>query len=61
YPIIFRIAMDYFVIQATSVPCEHVFSSSAKTNTKRHNHIGPTLMEALQMLKFSLKKQQLHF
>ena len=34
YPIIFRIAMDYFAIQATSVPCEHVFSSSAKTNTK---------------------------
>lgn len=61
FPTLFAIAMDYLPIQASVVPCEHVFSSSAKTNTKRRNRIGPTLMEALQMLKFYLKKKRLNF
>jgi hAT family C-terminal dimerisation region len=54
-------AMDYLLIQATSVPCEQVFSSSSETMTKRRNRIKPKLMEALQMLKFMLKKQRLNF
>lgn len=54
-------AMDYLPIQASSVPCERVFSSSAETDTKRRNRINPLLMEALQMLKFQLKKERLHF
>ena len=54
-------AMDYLLIQASTVPCKCVFSSSAETDTKKHNHISPTLMEALQMLKFWLKKDWLHF
>ncbi|KIK29766.1 hypothetical protein PISMIDRAFT_88716 [Pisolithus microcarpus 441] len=61
YPTIFRIAMDYLPIQASSVPCERVFSSSSETTTKRRNHISPILMEALQMLKFFLKKERLDF
>ena len=56
FPTIFRIAMDYLPIQASAVPCERVFSSSAETNTKKQNRISPALMEALQVLKFSLKK-----
>ena len=54
-------AMDYLPIQASTVPCERVFSSSAETDTKKQNHISPALMEALQMLKFWLKKDRLHF
>ena len=54
-------AMDYLPIQASTVPCEHVFSSSAETDTKKQNCISPALMEALQMLKFWLKKDRLHF
>jgi hypothetical protein len=54
-------AMDYLPIQASSVPCERVFSSSSETMTKRRNRIKPELMEALQMLKFMLKKQRLNF
>ena len=54
-------AMDYLPIQASSVPCECVFSSSAETDTKRRNCINPLLMEALQMLKFHLKKERLNF
>ena len=54
-------ALDYLPIQASSVPSKRVFSSSAETDTKRRNRIHPVLMEALQMLKFSLKQQQLNF
>ena len=54
-------AMDYLPIQASSVPCEWIFSSSAETNTKKRNRINPLLMETLQMLKFHLKKERLNF
>jgi hypothetical protein len=53
--------MDYLPIQASSVPCERVFSSSAETDTKKRNRLKPELMEALQILKFSLKKARLDF
>ena len=54
-------AMDYLPIQASAVPSERIFSSSAETGTKRRNRISPLLMEALQMLKFHLKKERLNF
>ena len=60
-PTFFAIALDYLPIQASAVPCEHIFSSSAETDTKRQNQIHPILMEALQMLKFSLKQERLDF
>jgi hypothetical protein len=53
--------MDYLPIQASAVPCERVFSSSAGTDTKKRNRISPLLMEVLQMLKFHLKKEHLNF
>lgn len=58
---LFKIAMDYLPIQASSVPCKWIFSSSAETNTKKRNRIGPLLMETLQMLKFHIKKERLSF
>lgn len=61
FPTLFRIAMDYLPVQASSVPCERIFSSSAETDTKKRNRIKPELMEALQILKFALKKERLHF
>ena len=57
----FAITLDYLPIQASAVPCERVFSSSGETDTKRRNRIHPLLMEALQMLKFSLKQRRLDF
>lgn len=53
--------MDYLPVQATSVPCERIFSSAKETDTAKRNRISPVLMEALQMLKFSLKKERLNF
>jgi hypothetical protein len=61
FPTLFAIAMDYLPIQASSVPSERVFSSAGDTDTKKRNRITPALMEALQMLKFLLKKQRLEF
>jgi hypothetical protein len=53
--------MDYLLIQATSVPCERVFSSAKETDTTKRNRMNPVLMEALQLYKFSLKKERLNF
>jgi len=56
YPILFHLAMDILPIQGSSVPCEHVFSSGKETTTDRRSCISPELMEALQLLKFSLRQ-----
>ena len=48
--------MDILSIQASSVPCERVFSSSKETITARRNSLSPQLVEALQLLKFSTKQ-----
>lgn len=61
FPTLFAIAMDYLPIQASAVPCERVFSSSAETDTKRRNRISPITMEALQMFKYHYKKERLNF
>jgi hypothetical protein len=54
-------AMDYLPIQASAVPCERVFSSSSETDTKKRNRLKPELFEALQILKFGLKRDRLSF
>ncbi|PCH40574.1 hypothetical protein WOLCODRAFT_34121, partial [Wolfiporia cocos MD-104 SS10] len=56
YPTIFALAMDILPIQASSVPCEHVFSSGKEITVPCRNHLSPEMMEALQMLKYSTKK-----
>jgi hAT family C-terminal dimerisation region len=48
--------MDVLPIQASSVPCERVFSSSKETTTDRRSKLGPRMMEALQLLKFTSKQ-----
>jgi hypothetical protein len=54
--------MDILPIQASSVPCERVFSSSKQTITARRNQLSSKLVETLQLLKFSAKKgRQLTF
>jgi hAT family C-terminal dimerisation region len=56
YPTIFALAMDILPIQASAVPCERVFSSGKETMTARRNRISGELMEALQLLKFSIRQ-----
>lgn len=50
--------MDILPIQGSAVPCERVFSSAKETTTARRNKIGHELMEALQMLKFAVRKSE---
>jgi hypothetical protein len=47
--------MDYLPVQASSVPCERVFSSSGETDTKKRNRLASDLMEGLQILKYIRK------
>jgi len=61
HPTFFEVSLDFLPIQASAVPSERVFSSSGETDTKKRNRINPVLMEALQMLKFSLKQSCLDF
>lgn len=58
---LYMIAMDYLPIQVTSVPCECIFSSAKETDTNKWNRMSAMLMEALQLLKISLKKERLSF
>lgn len=48
--------MDILPIQGSAVPCEQVFSSSKETMSSRRSRISPELMEALQILKFAVRK-----
>src|ERR1700678_2722232 len=61
FPTLFVIAINYLLIQASSVPSERVFSSSKETDTVKRNRINPVLIEAIQMLKYGLKKAHLDF
>ena len=54
--------MDLIPIQATSVPCERVFSASKETARARRNRLKPNIMEAIQILKFQAKyKREINF
>ena len=51
--------MDVLPAQASSVPSERIFSSSKETCTQRRNNVSPTMLEALQILKFIYKQDRL--
>jgi hypothetical protein len=54
-PLIHRVALDILPAQASSVSSERVFSSSKLTCTQFRNHISASNVEALQILKHSLR------
>ncbi|KAH9917779.1 uncharacterized protein B0H18DRAFT_861217, partial [Fomitopsis serialis] len=55
-PTIFRIALDYLPTQATSVPSWRVFSAGHARST-----LSPDVIEALQMLKYLVRRGSLSF
>ena len=60
FPLLFHVAMDVLSAQASSVPSECISSSSKETCTLRRNCISPTMLEALQILKFIYKQERLN-
>ncbi|KIM23433.1 hypothetical protein M408DRAFT_77580 [Serendipita vermifera MAFF 305830] len=61
YPLLWKVARDVLPAQASSVPCERVFSASKQTTTAQRNALRPELVEKLQILKFGLKQCDLDF
>ena len=52
YPIMACIALDYLPSQASSVPCECLFSASKQTAVDHQAHLSSQKFEYLQVLKF---------
>lgn len=52
YPTLRRIAIDYLACQASSVPCERLFSAGGEIATKRRSQLGEVRFEKLVMMKF---------
>ena len=61
YPLLFKVALDVLPVQASSVPCERIFSSSKETCTLRRNLLSAALLEVLQVLKYLYKQERLDF
>ena len=53
YPTLARISLDILPCQASSVPCERLFSASKQTAENRRASLGPKRFEELQVMKFA--------
>jgi len=53
YPTLAKIALDVLPAQASSVPCEQLFSGGKEIAVTRRAQLGADLFEQLQMLKFA--------
>ena len=51
FPTLARIALDVLPAQASSVPCEHLFSGSKQIATDHRACLGPTVFEELVIMK----------
>lgn len=58
FPILSRIARDYLAIQASSVPCERLFSMAGLIDTNRRNRLSPETFSALQTLRSHLQMER---
>jgi hypothetical protein len=57
YPTLARIALDILPCQASSVPCERLFSASKQTADLRRASLGAKRFEELQIMKFAWRKK----
>ncbi|KIK82266.1 hypothetical protein PAXRUDRAFT_52007, partial [Paxillus rubicundulus Ve08.2h10] len=61
FPLLFHVAMDILPAQASAVPLEQASLLSKETCTDHCNKLSPMMLEALQILKFTYKQEQLNF
>lgn len=61
FPLLYRVALDVLPYQASSVPCERVFSSSKETDSLHRTSLSPAFLEMLQILKFRFRNDRLDF
>ncbi|CAA7265592.1 unnamed protein product [Cyclocybe aegerita] len=61
FPLFWKLALDVLPAQASSVPCERIFSSSKEMDTSRRSNLSPLHMEQLQIMKFSYRNDRLNF
>ena len=57
FPTLARIALDILPCQASSVPCERLFSASKQTADLRRSSLGAKRFEELQIMKFAWCKK----
>jgi hAT family C-terminal dimerisation region len=56
YPTLARIALNVLPCQASSVPCERLFSASKQTADYRRASLGTKRFEELQVMKFAWQR-----
>jgi hypothetical protein len=56
YPTLARIALDILPCQASSVPCERLFSASKQSADDRRASLGAKRFEELQVMKFTWRR-----
>ncbi|EIW73844.1 hypothetical protein CONPUDRAFT_27963, partial [Coniophora puteana RWD-64-598 SS2] len=61
YPTLSRIALDILPIQASSVPCERLFSAAKEIATDKRARLSLVRFEQLQMLKHAWKPEVIDF
>lgn len=54
-------ALDILPIQASSVPCERLFSGSKQTADERRTKLGAKVFEQLQIMKFAWRNNPQDF
>jgi hypothetical protein len=59
YPVWASLTRDYLAIMSSSVSSERAFSSAGITISKRRNCLKPDIVEALQVLKCTMKRELL--
>jgi hypothetical protein len=57
FPTLARIALDILPCQASSVPCERLFSGSKQTAVDRRASLGAERFEELQIMKFAWREK----
>ena len=61
FPTLGRIALDMLPCQASSVPCERLFSASKQTATDLCAWLGAQWFEELQLMKYAWKQSVIDF